>query len=108
MSPSLPGGEPSVTASEVGAIDRHLAARGPFPFHAAGPGACKFLGADGRCGVCAVRPVDCRVHFRAGESLASREDPEVAALVDAYHARREAKLMASERLDAVRFHGEPP
>jgi len=105
--PSLAGGEPSVTAAEIGAINRHLAARGAFAFHAAGAGACKFLGADGRCGIYAVRPIDCRVHFCAGGSLASREDPAAAALVDAYHARREAGFMASERLDAVRFHGEP-
>lgn len=106
--PSLPGGEPSVTASEVGAINRHLAARGPYPFHAAGAGACKFLGADGRCGIYAVRPIDCRVHFCAGGSLGSREDPGITALVAAYHGRREAEFMASERLDAVTFYGEPP
>lgn len=106
--PVLEGGEPSVTASEIRAINRHLAARGPFPFHGAGAGACKFLGADGRCGIYEVRPIDCRVHFCAGGSLASREDPAVAALVAAYHARREGEFMASERLDAVRFHGEPP
>lgn len=106
--PALAGGEPSVTASELRAIDRHLATRGAFPFYAAGAGACKFLGADGRCGIYEVRPIDCRVHFCAKGSLASRDDPGIAALVAAYHARREGEFMASERLDAVRFHGESP
>ncbi len=101
------GGEPNLTASEVDLINSHLKTLNNFTFYDSGTDACKFLGADNKCKIYAVRPIDCRTHFCDGEVMTSQAHDGVDDLVHAYHQRHEASFYNSELMYACRFHLEP-
>lgn len=105
--PSISGGEPGITPSEVASINAFLAKQQRFRFYEAGSDSCKFLGKDGKCRIYPVRPIDCRVHFCKNGSLASQPNREAANVVADYHSRHESAFMATELIDSVRFAGEP-
>lgn len=100
------GGEPSVTAQETDLINGYLEGLGSFNFYQAGRDSCKFLDAYGRCRIYPVRPIDCRLHFCASESMESQSDEAVESLVSNYHQRHQDSYFDSQLIDTCKFRYE--
>lgn len=103
---STMGGEPSVTEDEAKLINAYLKSIGSFAFYESGRDSCKFLGANGRCKIYTVRPIDCRIHFCASNRMESQDNDAVDGLVSDYHERHEASFYNASLIDSCKFHLE--